>query len=113
MHKNKLDRYYFISEYDTNLINNQNKEVNIIYRNYEKKYKKSEILQIKKICRLQRRKFYLANDIKLAKNLNLDGVYIPSFNKSPIPIDLKKKSFTILGSAHNLNEIIQKKKTEC
>jgi len=102
--------FYFISKFEKSLINKLDRNINIIYRNYEKKYKKSEILQIKKICRLQRRKFYLANDIKLAKNLNLDGVYIPSFNKSPIPIDLKKKSFTILGSAHNLNEIIQKKK---
>ena len=42
----------------------------------------------------------------MAKNLNLDGVYIPSFNtklnfqKCPI-----KNNFLILGSAHNIKEI--------
>ena len=29
MHKYKLHKYYFISEYDTNLINNQNKNVKL------------------------------------------------------------------------------------
>ena len=102
--------FYFISKFDKSLINKLDKNINIIYRNYDEKYKKNDILQLKKICRSQRRKFFIANDIKLAKNLDLDGVYIPAFNKKPIPINYKKKSFFILGSAHNLNEIIQKKK---
>jgi len=59
---------------------------------------------------LQRRKFFLANNLKLAKSLRLDGVYIPSFNKDPLPIIFDKNSFLTLGSAHNLREIIQKKK---
>jgi thiamine-phosphate pyrophosphorylase len=48
----------------------------------------------------------LSNNIKLAMKLNLDGAYIPSFNK-----DLKhlafsyKKNFKLIGSAHNLKEI--------
>ena len=102
--------FYFISKFDKSLINKLDKNIHIIYRNYEKKYKKEEILQIKKICKLQKRKFYLANNLKLAKKLNLDGVYIPSFNKSPMPVYNKNKNFLILGSAHNLNEINQKKK---
>ncbi len=52
----------------------------------------------------------MANNLKLAKNLRLDGVYIPSFNKDPLPKIFDKKTFIILGSAHNLNEINQKKK---
>ena len=59
---------------------------------------------------MQRRKFFLANNLKLAKSLRLDGVYIPSFNKDPLPIIFDKNSFLTLGSAHNLREIIQKKK---
>lgn len=102
--------FYFISKFDKSLINKLDKNIHIIYRNYEKKYKKEEILQIKKICKLQKRKFYLANNLKLAKKLNLDGVYIPSFNKNPMPVYNKNKTFLILGSAHNLNEINQKKK---
>ena len=102
--------FYFISKFEKSLINKLEKNIHIIYRNYQKKYKKDEILQIKKFCKLQRRKFFLANNLKLAKSLRLDGVYIPSFNKDPLPIIFDKNSFLTLGSAHNLREIIQKKK---
>ena len=102
--------FYFISKFDKSLINKLDKNIHIIYRNYEKIHNKREILQIKKICKLQNRKLFLSNNLKLAKELNLDGVYIPAFSKDPIPNHYKNKSFFILGSAHNLNEIIQKKK---
>ena len=48
----------------------------------------------------------MSNDIKLAIKLNLDGAYIPSFNKDLTHncFQLKKK-FNLLGSAHNLKEI--------
>ena len=88
--------FYFISKFEKSLINKLDKNIHIIYRNYEKKYKKKEILQIKKICKLQKRKFFLANNIKLAKNLSLDGVYIPSFNKNLIPIYSKNNLFLFL-----------------
>ena len=39
-------------------------------------------------------------------NLNLDGAYIPSFNKDKKHLSYSfKKNFTILGSAHNIYEI--------
>ena len=59
---------------------------------------------------MQKRKFFLANNLRLAKSLSLDGAYIPSFNKDLVPLNQKNKSFLIIGSAHNLKEIIQKKK---
>ena len=49
-----------------------------------------------KICKLQKRKFYLANNLKLAKKLNLDGVYIPSFNKNPCQFIIRIKLFLFL-----------------
>ena len=51
-------------------------------------------------------KIILSNNFKLAIRLNLDGVYIPSFNKNfnHLNYSLKKK-FEILGSAHNIKEI--------
>ena len=52
----------------------------------------------------------MANDIFLANRLNLDGAYIPAFNNSLSVYKLKKKNMTLLGSAHNLREINQKKK---
>ena len=103
--------FYFISKFEKSLINKLDKNIHIIYRNYEKKYKKKEILQIKKICKLQKRKFFLANNLKLAKNLSLDGVYIPSFNKSLSHLNYSLyKNFMTIGSAHNIKEIRIKEK---
>ena len=67
------------------------------------------ILKLKKFCKEGGKKFYLSNDIKLAIKLDLDGVYLPSFNKNlnHLSYSLKKK-FQIVGSAHNLKEIKNK-----
>ena len=107
MHKNC---FYFINKFEKKTINNLDKNIHIIYRNYNEKYNIKEIVEIKKLCKLKRRKFFLANNLKLAINLNLDGVYIPSFNKKMLPNKLIKKNFFILGSAHNLEEISVKRK---
>ena len=107
MHKNC---FYFINKFEKKTIYNLVKNIHIIYRNYDRKYNIKEIVEIKKICKLKRRKFFLANNLKLAVNLNLDGVYIPSFNKKIIPKKSIKKDFYILGSAHNLKEISEKRK---
>ena len=54
-------------------------------------------------------KFFLSNNIKLAIKLDLDGVYIPAFNKSFKHLSYSfKKQFKIIGSAHNLREIRRK-----
>ena len=76
-------KYYFINKLETNNIDKQDKQTAIIYRNYSSKIENEEIiLDIKKYCRKKKIKFYLSNNIKLAIKLNLDGVYIPSFNKN-------------------------------
>ena len=64
------------------------------------------MMKIKKYCKIKKIKFYLSNNIKLAIKLDLDGAYIPSFNKSTnhLAYSLKKK-FKIIGSAHNFKEI--------
>ena len=60
----------------------------------------------KRYCKKKSVKFYLSNDIRLAIKLNLDGAYIPSFNKSFKHLSYSfKKEFKIVGSAHNLREI--------
>ena len=48
--------------------------------------------------------------MKLAIRLSLDGVYIPSFNKGVIHKKFIKNNFWIIGSAHNLKEICEKRK---
>ena len=79
----------------------------MIFRNY-KLEKKDEILLLKiiKFCKKKKVKFYLSNNVKLALKHNLDGAYIPSFNKNfnHLSYSLKKK-FEIIGSAHTINEV--------
>ena len=111
MHKYKLDKYYFISQYDTNLINNQSKNINIIYRNYNKKIDIKKIILLRNFCKKKGYKFFLSNNMKLAIKLNLNGVYLPSFNKNYKHLSFNfKKNFVILGSAHSLKEIRIKEK---
>ena len=102
-----MKKYYFISKFDTNNIDKQDKQTAIIYRNYSiKKLDQTLILKIKEHCRKKSIKFYLSNNIKLAIKLDLDGAYIPSFNKNFWHLAYSyKKKFKILGSAHNLKEI--------
>ena len=102
-----MNKYYFINKFDTNIIDKQDKQTTIIYRNYNSKtIDKDLILKIKKYCKKSKVKFYLSNHIKLAIKLDLDGAYIPSFNKSTkhLAFSLKKK-FNIIGSAHSIKQI--------
>jgi len=105
-----IKKYYFINKLDTNNIDKQNKQTIIIYRNYSLKTKDQKlILKIKDYCKKKSIKFYLSNDVKLAVKLNLDGVYIPSFNNNLSHLAYSfKKNFRIIGSAHNLKEIREK-----
>ena len=100
-------KYYFINKFDTNNINKQDKQTVIIYRNYSiSKIDEDLILKIKKHCKKRKIKFYLSNNIKLAIKFNLDGAYIPSFNRNINHLTYAfKKSFNLVGSAHNLKEI--------
>ena len=106
MHKIKISKYYFISKFDTNHIDKQDKNTIIIYRNYDLKNHLRTIIKLKKYCNKKNLKFFLSNDVKLALNLNLDGAYIPSFNKSFGHLSYSyNNNFKIIGSAHNLKEI--------
>ena len=102
-----MRKYYFINKFETNNISKQDRQTVIIYRNYSSKSKSEKpILKIKEYCRKKGIKFYLSNDIKLAIKLDLDGAYIPSFNKKINHLSYSyKKKFVLVGSAHNLTEI--------
>ena len=101
-----MNRYYFIKKFDQSHIDKQNKKTIIIFRNYDQDIDEKLILTIKNYCKKKGNKFLLSNNIKLAIKLNLDGAYIPSFNKDKkhLSYSLTKK-FIILGSAHNINEM--------
>ena len=106
MHNKIFNKYYFINKFDKSHIDKQDKGTTIIYRNYDQKVDEKLIIKIKNYCKKKSNKFLLSNNIKLAVKLNLDGAYIPSFNKNikHLSYSLAKK-FIILGSAHNLYEI--------
>ena len=109
MHTELPKVYYFINKFDKNNINKLNKNIALIYRNYNKKLNKDSLIKIKRYCRLKKRKFFLSNNIKLALNLGLDGAYFPSFNNDLKHLNYpKKKNFFIIGSAHNYKEIKKK-----
>ena len=107
MHHKLPYKYYFINKFDTNLINKQDRQTAFIYRNYtEKNISKKLILKFKNFCKKKGNKFYLANNVKLALNLRLDGAYIPSFNKEKYHLSYNlPKNFKIFGSSHNIKEI--------
>ena len=70
--------------------------------------------KIKKICKRNGRKFYIANSVKIAKNLNLDGVYIPAFNTLNNFQNLNvSKNFKLIGSCHNIIELKIKENQGC
>ena len=114
MQKSLPKIFLFIDEFNLKDLSSLNKNIDIIYRNYKKKINKSILLSLKSFCKKQKRKFYISNDIKLAKKLNIDGVYIPSFNKNLNFSNLNvRKKFSIIGSAHNKKEVITKKHQNC
>tara|TARA_B100001123_G_C14698005_1_gene784084 strand:- start:65 stop:613 length:549 start_codon:yes stop_codon:yes gene_type:complete len=107
--------YHFIDEFkESELEKIKFKNISIIYRNYNKKIDICEIINLKKYCKKRRFSLFLANNFKLVWKLNLDGFYIPSFNKNFIHKKfLSKKKFILIGSSHNLSEIYFKKKQGC
>ena len=106
-----IRKYYFIDKFDTNNIDNQEINTGIIYRNYNEKNNLNTIIKIKKYCRKKGYKFFLSNNTRLAINLDLDGAYIPSFNRDLKHLSFsRRKKFLIMGSAHNNKEIKLKEK---
>ena len=106
MHNKILKKYYFINKFNQSHIDKQDKETAIIYRNYEKDVDEKLILRIKNYCKKRGNRFLISNNIKLAIKLDLNGVYIPSFNKDTKHLSYSfKKKFIILGSAHNVYEM--------
>ena len=111
MHKNYPKYFYFIDKLNIEDIGNLNKKYAIIYRNYNQKPNKNEIIKFKNYCRGKRIKFLISNYFDLAIRHKLDGFYIPSFNKNFfLKNNYFSKNFIVAGSAHNTKEIKIKEK---
>ena len=104
--------YYFIKQYNIDELTNLQKNINLIFRNYNKNLDINAIKSIQQFCKINKRNFYLSNNVRLALKLGLKGVYIPSFNKNinfATKYSLPNK-FEIIGSAHNSIQIRNKEK---
>ena len=103
--------YCFIEKNQNQLVELLPKDTTLIYRNYQNSPNIKDLIILKKICKKRKIKFFISNNIKLAIKLNLDGAYIPAFNRSFLHNSFNlKKNFKLIGSAHNLNEIRIKEK---
>ena len=95
-------------------LSNIKRKINIVFRDYSKKKKLNEILKTKNLCKKKGFKLYLANNLKLAVKLGLDGLYLPAFNQCEKYHNLSiYKNFKIIGSAHNIKEIKIKEGQNC
>ena len=113
MHK-YLEIYYFIDKLDFKELSEIKKKINIIFRDYNRKIEKNEILKTKYFCEKKGFDLYLANNIRLALKLNLKGVYLPAFNRNLNYKNINcSKNFKIIGSAHNSIEVKIKEKQNC
>ena len=106
MHSKILNKYYFINKFNQSHIDKVDKCTTIIFRNYNEEIDEKLIIKIRNYCKKKGIQFLLSNNIKLAMKLNLDGIYIPSFNKDKKHLSYSyKKKFIILGSTHNIYEM--------
>ena len=106
MHIKNLKIYYFISKFSYTQLINLDRDISFIWRNKDNGTSYENLAKLSNFCKKNQRNFYISNDIKLAREMNANGVYISSTNKN---LNLKtvrlKKKFKVLGSAHNLKEI--------
>jgi len=92
------------------------KNISIIYENKEGLGNYQELIKIIKFCREKKIKIYFKNDIKKAYKLNLNGVFLSSYNKKISILNYhynKKNNFKIIGSAHNQREYFLKRIQRC
>ena len=111
MHNKYFKLFTFIDTFNKKEILNFDINLGIILRNYKNNFTIKNLAEIKNFCKKSGRKIYLANDLKFAISCGFDGVYLPSFNKNlNFHNYSKRKSFSIIGSAHNVQEIKIKEK---
>jgi thiamine-phosphate pyrophosphorylase len=102
-----------MDQYEKQIFENSSTNIGIIYRNYDAKKRDKELIKIAKACKLNRKKLFVSNDLKLAIKVKADGIYIPSFNKTKNFSNLEKRNITIIGSAHNQKEVKKKISQNC
>jgi len=113
MHKKLPKLFIFLDRFNNKIFENNSTNIGIVYRNYNSTRREIELVKIAKACKKNRYQLFVSNDVKLALKVKADGIYIPSFNANKSYLNLEKKNFKILGSAHNQKEIHRKIQQKC
>ena len=113
MHKYLPNLFIFLDQYNSQIFENNNTNIGVIYRNYNNTKRDTELIKIAQACKKNRYQLFVSNDIKLALKVKADGIYIPAFNKTKKFLNLERKNFIIIGSAHNQKEIQEKLLQQC
>jgi len=108
MHNLKLQKFQFINDLNINLISQNTTNLSIIYRNYKKEIRTKDLVNIKQFCKKKGIKFFISNRLEECLKYDLDGLYIPSFNKKKLIKKLNPNKQIVIGSAHNQIEIRKK-----
>ena len=111
----KNNYYLYIENTKTlnlSLIKKRNKFI-IIYRNNSKHESINQLKIFRNECKKRSIKFYIANNLSTAIKCKADGLYISSYNKKNYNIPSINSYLKIIGSAHNVKEIYEKKKQGC
>ena len=111
----KNNYYLYIENIKTlnlSLIKKRNKFI-IIYRNNNKHKNINQLKKFRNECKKRSIKFYIANDFCAAIQCKADGLYLSSQNKKHYSKPFRKGFLNIIGSAHNIREIYQKKNQGC
>ena len=112
MNLQKLEYFFFIENFNTINIDKikKFKKMHIIY-SYTKNSNFKDIISLEKFCKKNKIRFYISNYIKKLNYIKIDGIHIPSSNKSRI-LSMKNK-IDIIGTAHNQLEYSIKKNQGC
>lgn len=111
--KSKNFEYFFFIE-NLNIINidklKKFKNIYIIY-SYTELSDFKDVVKLEKLCKKNKIKLYISNYIKKFNHIKIDGIHIPSNNKSRI-LSIKN-GIDIIGTAHNQREYYIKKNQGC
>lgn len=106
MHFTKYQKYFFIENFNPKKLKLLKKDISLIWRSKHNPENMDEIQKTAVFCKKYGRKFFLANNVKLALNLKLDGAYISAHNKDcRFNNYIFHKNFKLVGSVHNLKDL--------
>jgi thiamine monophosphate synthase len=105
--------FFFLEKIDPQILKNilKFKNISVIYN--QEKINNVDLNKIRLILKKNNIPLYIKNNVKLAIQFNLDGVYLSSNNKKIIYQTNKKINFKVIGHSHNQREFFFKKKQLC